>query len=146
VALADQPAEDMTWVGRVGDARFGRTAIDREDVVLRDRAPMCLAVAEAHPAFDAREQPLDPWPVALDRVAVARLLVMDRIALPIASPASVRVLLEDRHQVFGPGEDEHIGFLLVAVLRQALVRLPGDAGQGQAPADTKWAVAGAGVV
>src|SRR5947209_6950928 len=40
VTLTDQPTEDVIWVGRIGDARLGRAAIDREDVVFRDRTPV----------------------------------------------------------------------------------------------------------
>ena len=108
VALTDQPTEDVAWVGRVGDARFGRAAVDREDVVFRDRAPVGVAVGDARPAFDAGEQSLDAGPVAFDQVAVARLFVEDHLSLLIASPVAIWIFLVDRDQVLGTGEDVDI--------------------------------------
>ena len=108
VALTDQPTEDVAWVGRVGDARFGRAAVDREDVVFRDRAPVGVAIGDARPAFDAGEQSLDAGPVAFDQVAVARLFVEDHLSLLIASPVAIWIFLVDRDQVLGTGEDVDI--------------------------------------
>ena len=53
---------------------------------------MRVAVDEARPAFDAGEQSLDAGLVAFDRVAVARLLVINHISVLIASPTAVRIL------------------------------------------------------
>ena len=41
-------------------------AVEREDVVLGDRAPVDVAVASARPALDAGEQPFDARAVAVD--------------------------------------------------------------------------------
>src|ERR671916_2669473 len=40
VALADKPAEDPSLIAGIEDARAGRFAVPRRDVVLGDRAPI----------------------------------------------------------------------------------------------------------
>src|ERR1051325_10364952 len=107
---------------------------------------MYIAIDCARPTFDTCKQPLDPGPVALDQVAVTRLLVSNQISLLVANPASIGILLEDRHKILCSRQDEDIRFLGVVVLRQPLVRLSRDCWQRHAPADTKRPVTGARVV
>ena len=66
--LADDPAVDPRRVARIGDARLGRRAIQREHVVLAERTPVHIARI-AGPAFDPSEEPFDPRPVPADGVA-----------------------------------------------------------------------------
>ena len=51
---------------------FGVLAVEGEDVVAGDGAPVDIAVALARPALDAGEQPFDARAVAVDRVILAR--------------------------------------------------------------------------
>jgi len=62
---------------------------------------MRIAIADTCPAFDACEQPFNPWAVALDHVAVARLLIGDKLALLVTNPASIGIPVEDGHQILG---------------------------------------------
>src|SRR5262249_51653645 len=142
IALANQPAKDVTWIHRISDARFRRAAINSEHVVLRNRAPMRLAVADTRPSFDAREQPFNPRPVALDHVAVSRLFIINQATLLVTNPASVEILFEDRYEILCARDDEDIRFLGVAVLRQALVCLSSDGRQREIPTYAKRTVAG----
>ena len=54
----------------IGDARTGVGAVDREDVVFRQRTPMGLARLQAGPALDAGEQAFNPRPVTPDPISV----------------------------------------------------------------------------
>ena len=62
------------------------------------------------------------------------------------SPTRPFDLLEHGHQILGAGEDEDVGLLGVPIPGQPLVRLAGDRGKREAPAEAERAVAGAGVV
>ncbi len=56
--LADEPGEDAPGVGRVGDARITVRAVESEDVVLGNRAPVNVAgvrPVDLRPTFDAGE-------------------------------------------------------------------------------------------
>src|SRR6185295_18816544 len=70
--LAHPPCEDAPSIHGIGNPRVFILAVQREDVVARDRSPVDVAVADARPALDAREQPFDPRPVAMDDVAGRR--------------------------------------------------------------------------
>ncbi len=132
--LADEPTEDAPGVGRVGDARIGVFAVEGQDVVLADGAPVHVARVRPvalRPALDAGEQPFDARPVAADAVA---------------GEAGGVVRRGDGNQVFRAGEQEDVGLGRVVVAGQPLVRLARDLRQAQRPAEAKGAVAGAGVI
>ena len=90
---------------------------------------MGFAVASASPALDAGERLLDARAIAADAVAFA-----------------LRMAAFGQHQIFRAGQIENIGFLEVAILRQAFVGPAGDGGQGDVPAHSEDAVAAAGIV
>ena len=53
VAFADQPSEDMTGFGRIGNSAFFSFAVPSGDVVFGDRAPKSIAqVRKICPALD----------------------------------------------------------------------------------------------
>src|SRR5262245_8255378 len=122
--FTDQPGEDAARVERVGNTRIRVMAIEGEDVVLGDRAPMDIAGrADLAPALDAGEEPFDARPVSADSVAVY-FIFMDHQAAEfvphpdsfhispetfmIGDPATVGVLAIDRHQVFRARDDEYV--------------------------------------
>jgi hypothetical protein len=85
-------------------------------------------IAEPAPAFDAREEPFDAWPVAADPVTVDLVFVREQFAKLVTYPESVgvagmawvggdpgsaSVLPIHRHKVFGAGEDGNVGFFFV---------------------------------
>lgn len=120
VALANEPAEDARRIGRrrlggIEDAGVVSLAVQRGDVVARDRAPVALAACDLCPALNAGEQALDAGAVAMDYEPWGGRVVLE--------PCSVR--RKDRDQVFGAGEDVDVGFISIAILRQPFVRLPG---------------------
>ena len=92
------------------------------DVVLRDGAPMHVAVARARPSLDAGEQAFDARAVAVDAIfdAIHRSQ-RQRLALPLAT-----FFDHHRHQILRAGKDEDIGFVRVVVSGQALFGLAGD--------------------
>jgi len=49
------------------------------------------------------------------------------LALSVADEVPVLVLLENRDQIFGAGEDKNIGIIRIAVAGQSLISFPGDA-------------------
>src|SRR5581483_19913 len=71
---ADEPGEDLAWIGGVGDAALLIEAIERRHVVAGDAPPVADAGAHRGPALDAGEHPLDAGAVEMDIVghAVAR--------------------------------------------------------------------------
>ena len=146
-ALAHQPAEDPARVGRIGDARLRRLAVPRRDVVLGDRSPERVGgISRVHPSLDAREQPLDPRPIAMDRVRLPvngakRRRARENLALPRRAVPDER-----RHEVLGARQDERVGFLRVGVLRQAFVGLSSDRRQRQRPPESERTVAARRVV
>ena len=87
---------------------------------------------DPRPALDPGEQALDPRPVAADAVAVALVLVDDRVAGSIEHPGAASVLAMHRHQVLGAGQHEHVRLVGVVVARQAFVGLAADLGQARA--------------
>ena len=118
-------------------------------------------LADPAPALDARKLSLDARPVAAHPVAIDLFLVDHQVSgritdpgtLVIASmafmpgnPGTVRVLPIDRHQIFGTRQEKDVRFRIVLVLRQPLVRLSGDGGEGEEPAEAEGTVSGAGVV
>ena len=68
---------------RIGGPTIHRFAVERGDVVLGDRAPMCVAVAPARPAFDAGEQSLDAGAVAINIVIFGPDLAGNDVAFPL---------------------------------------------------------------
>ena len=71
---------------------------------------------------------------------------MHEVLAVLHDPLTAGVFHEFRHQIFGAGEHEHVGFLRIEVLRQAFVGLAGNGGQREAPAEAKRPVAGAGII
>ena len=134
--FTNQPREDAQGIDRVGDARVRVFAVEGEDVVLGDGAPVDIAIGVASPTLDSREQPFDARAVAADAVAV------DFVFVNHSEPrARARSTLRNRDQVFGAGEDEDIGLLGVVIPRQAFVGLARDRRQRKAPAEAEGAVA-----
>lgn len=97
---------------------------------------MNLADGCIGPALDTRKQPLDAGAVAVDDIAGRGGIVLESRA----------VWVEHWHQVFCAGEDVDVRLFSIPVLRQPLVGLARDRRQRQAPAQTKGAVAGTGIV
>src|SRR5208337_4952124 len=93
------------------------------------------------PAFDPREQALDPRPVVLDQVIPAVLGPPGRRLLPAALPFG-----PDRDQVLGAGQDERVGVRVLDVTGESLVGLAGDGRNGHLPAQAERPVAGARVI
>src|SRR5699024_8933167 len=56
------------------------------------------------------------------------------------------VEIEHWHQIFSTREDENVRLFPILVSGQAIVGLTGDGGQGEAPAEAKRSIAGAGVI
>ena len=58
-------------IGRIDDAGVAVLAVEGEDVVLGDRAPVHVAgIVDVGPALDAGEQTLDARAVAADAIAI----------------------------------------------------------------------------
>ncbi len=132
--LADKPAEDAAGVGRVGDTGVGVFAVEGQNVVFGDGAPVDVAGVRPdrlRPALDAGEQPFDARPVATDA---------------IVGEAGRVVRRGHRHEIFRAGEQEDVGLGVVVVAGQPFVRLAADLRQGQRPAEAERAIAGAGVI
>ncbi len=138
VARRDQPLENVVRMVGIADARFRSATKNRQDVVFGERPPVAVAVTNANPALDSREQALDARAIPLDLVAV--LLAFTQI--PIVFPDRV----QDRHQVFGVGKEEYIRFFAVEIAGKALVRLAGNRRQGQVPAEPENSVTGPRIV
>ncbi len=130
-ALVEQPAEDATLVGGVGDPGSGRGAVQRGHVAGRDDPPVDVA-AGVRPAFDAGERALRPGPVAAD--------VMWPLVPLVADPAVVRID-QGGDQFVLAGEHEGVAVGRVVVGRQATVRSPDDRRGGERPAEPEDPVA-----
>ena len=95
--LTDQPRENALGVRRIRDARLCVLAVEREDVVPRDRPPVDIAVL--CPPLDPSEQAFDAWPITTDRI-----------------PIQLR-LVTNGYEILGPREDKDIRFLGIGVAR-----------------------------
>jgi hypothetical protein len=128
----------MRWrrVFRVEDAGVVVLPVHAGDVVRSDRPPVDLPSGGARPSLDSGEHAFDARAVAVD----------DELGGGGVVGGAAAVGLEHRHEVFRAGEHVDIGFSGVLVLGQALVGLPSDSRQRQAPAEAEGTVAGAGVV
>jgi hypothetical protein len=149
ITLADQPAEDPGRIGRVGNAAFIRLAIPCGDVVFGNRPPEAVAPAGLiGPALDPREQSFDSGTIATnsesDPIDRDRLVINDVLTV-FHHPVS-GILFELRRQLFHPGEDEDIGFLMISILGQPLVGFSRNGGKRKVPAEAEGAIAGAGII
>src|ERR1035441_10163975 len=99
---------------------------------------MRVAVFSPRPSLDPCEQALDSRTILLDLIAVPFAL--------IASPASISPPDQDRDKVLLSREEEHIGFLSVAILRKPLLCFARNRRRAQRPADAKHAIARSGIV
>ena len=76
--FANQPTEDAPRVLGIGDARVFVLAVDREEVVLGEGAPVDIrGIGDVGPAFDAGEKPLNAWAVAVDDVPWSGRVVLE---------------------------------------------------------------------
>ena len=112
IALADKPAENAIWIGRmrvcgVKDPGVVVLPVDRRDVVPGNRPPVDLPGGNLRPALDAGKQALNPGAETMDYVARKCRVVFEARA----------VRLKNRHQIFGSGKDVDIRLLDIPILR-----------------------------
>ena len=124
--FAEQPTEDPGWIVWVRDTRVDILAVERQDVVLRQRSPVNIAIVSPCPAFDSSEQTFDARPVAFNGITSRCLITMSR---PVCG--------QDWYQIFRAGQDEDIGLTGIVIFWQALVCLAGNGWQRQSPAKAK---------
>jgi len=118
---ADQPTKYMLWVPRIGDLRIGIEAIDRQNVVLGDRAPMGCAIVETGPALDTGEQSLCARAIGFDRIPFAW---RNRLV----NPASIFVADEHWNQILRSRQNENVRLFVICVTRQAFIGSPRNRG------------------
>ena len=131
LAAAQQPAEHPRRIGRVHHAGVGVLAVPVGDVVPRDRLPVRVAVGEAGPSFDPREQPLGAGPVPVDAIARRVRRAHRADGFPVGAGVAGG---ERSDEVLRVGEQEDVG---VVVPRQALVGPAGDRGQREATSQSR---------
>jgi hypothetical protein len=109
-AHIQQPAEYPGGVGGVGDAAGRGLAIQTGDVAGGDGAPMHVTGGGVGPSFDAREPGLHPRPVGAH---------LKRLGPDLAWWDGRRGpgLVEQRHEILGAGEHEHVGIDRVLIAR-----------------------------
>src|SRR5271156_6104580 len=65
---ANQPAKYILRVARISDLGIGIEAIDRQNVVFGDRAPVRRAIVETGPTLDMGEQSLCARTIRFNRI------------------------------------------------------------------------------
>ena len=128
---------------RIGDARAGIFAIEGEDVLLGDGAPVHVAgVGDAGPALDAGEKPLDAGPVARDAIGDAiDSSGRERLALPFPTDL-------DHHgnKILRSGKNEYIRVLGIDIPRKPFVGLARDLRRSERPAKSERPIARTGII
>ena len=69
VATAYKPLKNALPIFRIGDTRLTAFTVDRKNVVPGDSAPVRIAVCNACPTLDERENAFNAWPVPAYKVA-----------------------------------------------------------------------------
>jgi hypothetical protein len=107
----DEPTEDACRITRIGYTGVVVLAVEREDVVLRDGAPIHIAaIGNVRPALDTGKEPFDTGAVAVDCVGVGAYCARRnnlRLPLPLG------VLDQQWHQIFHARENEFIRIITV---------------------------------
>ncbi|MFO7566461.1 MAG: hypothetical protein R6X02_27710 [Enhygromyxa sp.] len=138
VALLEQPRKHPLGIPGIGHARVASLAKQARDIIGRDRPPVDLASGLRGPALDPRKAALDP-----------RAKAVDQVPLPNLRP-DLALLVELVHEILNARQHEGVAprqiGVSVTILGQALVGLARDRGHAHHPAQSKRAVAEAGIV
>ena len=134
VAFTNQPAKNMCWFIRIGNATFSSFAVQGSNVVFRNGTPVGFTRIYSSPAFYAGKQSLNSGAILANPIAIPQRFIHRPIGF------------QHGHQIFCPRKNKNIRFFRIPVAGQTLVCLACNRRERQIPAQPKYAISSTRIV